>query len=127
MALSVAPWGEALLDPTDGLGDLALGRLRLTNAQALRDDPVRVLRLVRMRGLLGFQVEAAAEQAARDAAPLLAQATPERIRDELLGILALERCVEAWRYAAELGLIAAIFRTQPDTDRLEGALDCWAF
>jgi tRNA nucleotidyltransferase/poly(A) polymerase len=122
IALSVAPWGQALLDPTGGLADLALGRLRLASASALSDDPVRVLRLVRMQGLLDFQVDKAAERAAVDAAPLLARATPERIRDEVLGILALKGCAAAWRYAASLGLIEHGLSAELEAARLECAL-----
>lgn len=45
-----------LLDPTNGLGDLARKELCTTSNYALYDDPVRVLRLIRLRTRLGFTV-----------------------------------------------------------------------
>jgi tRNA nucleotidyltransferase (CCA-adding enzyme) len=46
-----------LLDPTNGLGDLSHKELRATSNYALYDDPVRILRLLRLRVRLGFTVE----------------------------------------------------------------------
>ncbi len=46
-----------LIDPTNGLGDLERKELRTAYNYALYDDPVRILRLVRLRVRLGFTVE----------------------------------------------------------------------
>ncbi|HEX4748733.1 MAG TPA: hypothetical protein VH302_04250 [Bryobacteraceae bacterium] len=46
-----------LLDPTNGLGDLARKELRTTGNYALYDDPVRILRLIRLRTRLAFTVD----------------------------------------------------------------------
>jgi tRNA nucleotidyltransferase (CCA-adding enzyme) len=46
-----------LIDPTNGLGDLERKELRAVYNYALYDDPVRILRLVRLRVRLGFTVE----------------------------------------------------------------------
>jgi tRNA nucleotidyltransferase/poly(A) polymerase len=46
-----------LLDPTNGLGDLARKELRATSNYVLYDDPTRILRLIRLRTRLGFTVE----------------------------------------------------------------------
>jgi tRNA nucleotidyltransferase/poly(A) polymerase len=46
-----------LLDPTNGLGDLSRKELRATSNYALYDDPVRILRLIRLRTRLGFPVD----------------------------------------------------------------------
>ncbi len=43
-----------LLDPTNGLGDLSRKELCTTSNYALYDDPVRILRLIRLRARLGF-------------------------------------------------------------------------
>jgi len=45
--------GSDLRDPLGGIGDIAARRVRLAHPTALRDDPVRVIRLARMRILLG--------------------------------------------------------------------------
>ncbi len=46
-----------LIDPANGLADLANRELRTTNPYALYDDPTRLLRLVRMKHRLQFAVE----------------------------------------------------------------------
>ena len=46
-----------LLDPTNGLGDLSRKELRATSNYVLYDEPVRLLRLIRMRTRLGFTVD----------------------------------------------------------------------
>jgi tRNA nucleotidyltransferase/poly(A) polymerase len=45
-----------LLDPTNGLADLERRELRAVSNYSLYDDPVRMLRLVRLQARLGFQV-----------------------------------------------------------------------
>jgi len=46
-----------LVDPTNGLADLTAKQLRAPQSTALFDDPSRLLRLVRFRVRLGFQVD----------------------------------------------------------------------
>ena len=48
----------ALLDPSGGLEDLAAGRLRAISEANLLDDPLRLLRGVRLTWELGFRLEA---------------------------------------------------------------------
>jgi tRNA nucleotidyltransferase/poly(A) polymerase len=45
-----------LIDPTNGLGDLERKELRAGYNYALYDDPVRILRLIRLRVRLGFMI-----------------------------------------------------------------------
>ncbi|MBV9441534.1 MAG: CCA tRNA nucleotidyltransferase [Acidobacteriaceae bacterium] len=47
-----------LLDPVNGLGDLARKELRAASNYALYDDPSRLFRLIRFRARFGFSVEA---------------------------------------------------------------------
>lgn len=122
IALSVSTGPVRLLDPVGGLQDLARERLRMAAPRSFVDDPVRVLRLVRMRSLLGFEVEPITEQAAIASAALLQGVTAERTRDELLGILALDDCAQAWRYAHVLGLWQALVETPIDAARFTQVL-----
>jgi tRNA nucleotidyltransferase (CCA-adding enzyme) len=46
-----------LLDPTNGLGDLAYKELRAISNHALYDDPARILRMIRLKTRLGFTVD----------------------------------------------------------------------
>ena len=46
-----------LLDPTNGLGDLARKELRTVSNYALYDDPARILRMIRFRTRLAFAID----------------------------------------------------------------------
>jgi len=108
MALPLADgWGE-LLDPTGGRADLEARLLRAVSEGAFRDDPLRMLRAVRLRAVLEFGVEAATERLIRRDAPLLRGVSPERIRDELHQILALDASAAELDYARDLGLLDVI-------------------
>lgn len=98
-----------LLDLTGGLDDLAAGRLATIDPRNLHEDPVRVLRglrLVATRPMLSLTAETERDLAA--AAHGLARVAAERITTELrliLGGLGVRRALRsAWR----LGVLAAL-------------------
>jgi poly(A) polymerase len=97
-----------IIDPTGGLVDLRARRLRLPGPGVLDDDPVRTLRGVRLEATLGFRLTPATARAIAGAAPGLARVTPERVRDELVGLLTLAETARALRRADRLGLLAVI-------------------
>jgi putative nucleotidyltransferase with HDIG domain len=80
--------GGAALDPLGGLEDLRERRLRMAGAGAFSDDPLRVLRLVRMAVELELEPEAQTLDAARAAAPRLTEVAAERVFAELRRIVA---------------------------------------
>ena len=106
-----------VLDPGGGIGDLRRGRLRPPAPGVLRDDPLRALRAVRLEATHGLRLTPAAARAVRDAAPALARVAPERVRDELLVLLALPRTLPALRRAGALGCLAAVL---PETRAMRG-------
>ena len=95
----------AVVDPTGGLADLAIRRLRACAPDAFRADPVRALRLVRLRHELGLAVEPATERLARAAAPALHGVAGERLREELTAVLRLPSCGPALRDADRWSVI----------------------
>ncbi len=108
MALPVSdPWGE-VLDPAGGRADLEARRLRAVSDDAFRDDPVRILRGVRLAGALDFALTADTEALARAWLPALERVSAERIRDEWLAILALEAPASTLETAFRLGVAARV-------------------
>ncbi len=95
----------AVVDPTGGLADLAARRLRACAPDAFRADPIRALRLVRLRHELGLDVEPGTERLARAAAPDLRGVAGERLREELTAVLRLPRCGPALRDADRWSMI----------------------
>lgn len=75
----------ALVDPFDGLGDLAEGRLRTPVAanQSFEDDPLRIMRAARFAAQLGISVELDVMRAMEELASRMEIVSPERIRAEL--------------------------------------------
>src|SRR5690606_7150899 len=89
-ALAYDPLTGALVDLWGGREDLAPGRIRAVGEPLarIREDPLRSLRAIRLVAQLGFQIEEATRQAAQALAHRLTLLSAERIRDELLRILA---------------------------------------
>src|SRR5258708_6479766 len=108
LARLLARGRAAIVDPTGGLADLKARRLRPAGAGVLADDPLRALRGVRLEATLGLRLTPAAARATRLAAPGLGRVSPERVRDELLGLLALPETARALRRADALGLLGVI-------------------
>ena len=102
------PLGAAsgtLVDPCGGLADLRARRLALCAPGALADDPARVVRLARLRYELDLAPAPGLDDAARAAAPGLADVSPERLEHELSILLGLPAAAAAIRCLADLGAL----------------------
>lgn len=109
MALpATAVTSASIIDPYGGQADLAGRSLRLVHPDALQRDPVRALRAVRQAASLDFTLTPETRTAVRAAAPLLAVASIERIRDELLKLLSTAAPAEAVTEMWQLGLLAEV-------------------
>ena len=113
----VAAGAIEVIDPTGGVADLEAGLVRATSAEALREDPLRPLRGVRIAEQLGFEIEASTREMISRGAAHLAEAAPERQRDELMRMLAAPRAVSGLRLLDELGLLSAVL---PEMDVTRG-------
>ena len=88
-ALAIALDDPVLVDPFDGLADLAARQLRTPLAPEISftDDPLRMLRAARFTATLGFEPDEAVVQAMFDMHDRLSIVSAERIRDELTKLL----------------------------------------
>lgn len=98
-----------IIDPFGGHRDLAERVVRMVSAQSLEDDPLRLLRGVRLAAELGFELEVDTWKAIQERAPLLTQCAGERLREELCRILEVERAVRWVEELDGLGLLAGLF------------------
>ncbi|MSQ28553.1 MAG: HD domain-containing protein [Dehalococcoidia bacterium] len=78
---------STVIDPLDGRRDLNAGTVRMVSPRAFDDDPLRLLRAVRLSGELGFEVEPATRSAIASRAEKLNTIAPERVREELVRIV----------------------------------------
>ncbi|MDA1127285.1 MAG: HD domain-containing protein [Chloroflexi bacterium] len=92
MAIPLADWRsqDAVIDPFGGRSDLAAKTIRAVSSTAFQDDPGRLLRAVRLAGQLKFRIEPDTSKAIAANAHLLADVSPERVREEFLKILSLD-------------------------------------
>ncbi|MCA9961859.1 MAG: HDIG domain-containing protein, partial [Anaerolineales bacterium] len=97
-----------LIDPTGGQADLQAGLVRMVHEQSLAHDPVRVLRALRLTGQLGFALTPETAVTITTVAPQLATVSVERIRDELLKILATAVPHHLVQQMQELGILPVV-------------------
>ena len=109
--------GGELLDPHGGQGDLAAGLLRVVGDRAYAEDPLRPLRLARFAAELDLRPDAATERATRDAAPRVAETSPERQFAELRRLMLAPGALAGLELADRMGLVAAVL---PELDALHG-------
>lgn len=109
-----------LIDPYGGQRDLKERVVRAVSKEAFEDDPLRLLRGVRLAGELGFRVESRTEGWMRRHAPLIITVSPERLRDELCKILALEGSTASLLYLQRTAILTAAL---PELQEIEHLLD----
>lgn len=107
MGLSLAEPIGPLLDPTGGQGDLAAGLLRTAYPSALDDDPVRMLRALRLRAALGLRLHPETRAQIERTREQLERISRERVRDEFLAMLALPTAAPIHE-AHDLGLLPLV-------------------
>jgi poly(A) polymerase len=88
-ALYFDPASESIVDYHGGLADLKKRVLRVIGdpATRYREDPVRMLRAVRLAAKLGLTLDAATRAPIRRLAPLMERVPPARLFDEMLKLL----------------------------------------
>ncbi len=105
MALRVP--GRTLIDPSGGVEDLVVRRLR-TPADprvSFGDDPLRMLRAARFSAQLGFDVDPATVEAMTALRETLSIVSPERIQGELVRLLQTDDPVRGIRLLVDTGLM----------------------
>jgi len=117
-AMAVALDSCDLLDPHDGRGDLAARIVRMVNPANFDDDPLRMLKAVRMAVRLGFDIDRDTLAAIRSRAEAIARVAAERVAYELSVIFA----ASAFRTA-----VALLHETALDVPLFGRALDAQRF
>ncbi len=120
LAAEVHGASARLIDVTGGMADLESRLLRTTSQQALREDPLRCLRAVRLLAELSpwrFRLEHDTADQIRQHAPLVAGSASERVRDELARILAAAEPQRWLEVLSGLGLLAVVL---PEAEALHG-------
>ena len=105
-ALYYDPASEEVVDFHGGLADLKKRKLSMIGdaATRYREDPVRMLRAVRLAGKLGLTIDAATRAPIRNLAPLIERVPPARVFDEMLKLLLSGHASACLRQLRDVGL-----------------------
>ena len=105
-ALYYDPASEEIVDLHGGLDDLKKRMLRVIGdpETRYREDPVRMLRGVRLAAKLGLTLEAQTREPIRSLAPLMERVPPARLFDEMLKLLLSGHASACLRQLRDVGL-----------------------
>jgi putative nucleotidyltransferase with HDIG domain len=109
--------GGELIDPLGGRDDLAASCLRAVSGRAFADDPLRVLRLVRIALERSLRPDAETLSLARAHAGALKDVSAERIFMELRRVIAADDPIRGLALMDELGLTPVLL---PELHALQG-------
>lgn len=101
------PIGEQLIDYAEGLPDLEQGWVRMIGDPwtRLAEDPIRILRALRLKHMIGFALDPDLRKAMQETAHTLVSTVLPRRREEILKLLRLRNPELAFREAHDLGIM----------------------
>jgi len=97
-----------LVDPFKGLADIRHRVIRAVSDDVFQSDALRLLRGVRLAAELGFSIDRHTEALVRQHCRLIASVAGERVREELLKLLAIPKTGHLILYLDDLELIAVL-------------------
>lgn len=106
-----------VVDPLHGAQAIKDRKLEICSPGAFEDDPLRVLRAVRLSADFGFRMTAGTISALKAAIPGLNRVSAERQRDELFHILESRQAVTGLRTGFALGILDGLL---PEVAALRG-------
>lgn len=116
------PQGE-LLDCFGGLADIESKRVRMVTEAGFAADPLRLLRAFRLVATLGFSIEEKTMAAIAGQTHLIRRTAGERIREELMKILAVDKACPAMEQMVSAGLLGEMMaQLGPVHDRRKTAI-----
>ncbi|HXY55430.1 MAG TPA: HD domain-containing protein [Nitrospirota bacterium] len=108
---------EKVIDPFHGKDDIKNRLIRVVKAEALDEDPLRLLRAVRFAATLRFTIDHATAEYIRHRSKLITVPSPERQRDELFLLLSERDAKKHLQLMDSLGLLSPLL---PELDPLRG-------
>ncbi|MBN19014.1 MAG: hypothetical protein CL758_06040 [Chloroflexi bacterium] len=99
---------QNFIDPSNGIKDLNQKILRSNNEKIFENDPIRLLRAVRISTELGFEISNDTYKQIQKNSHLIKFIAAERIKDEFLKILSLQNSMNGVKLLDELYLLSKI-------------------
>ncbi len=98
-----------VIDLCNGRNDLATRQLQFSSEQVILNDPLRLMRIYRFAAQLEFEMPQKSIGLVQKHKHLLPQVAKERVRDEFLKILHVDKAVPYLQQIFEVGLLAHVF------------------
>ena len=108
---------KSIIDPLNGAEDIRAKIIRACSSASLTDDPIRILRGVRLAASFDFKIDLVTRGAMKEAASLLPNVSPERQRDELFKILEGPKPDSSMRALEMLGVFPPLM---PELSAMKG-------
>jgi poly(A) polymerase len=110
-AMYYDPQSQVLVDYHHGVADARKKLLRMIGdpATRYREDPVRIVRIVRFAAKLGFEIERHTAEPIRRMAPLLANVPASRLFDEMFKLLQTGHALRSLDELRKQGLHQGVF------------------
>jgi poly(A) polymerase len=108
-----------IMNPFNGLADIDNKIVRATGDKVFEADAARLLRAVRLSAELGFTISRQTEALIRRNSRLITGVASERVREELLRLLAAASSGRWLLYLDELGLLGALIPEMEETKGVE--------
>ena len=110
-AMYYDPLTQTVVDYHGGIADIRAGLLRMIGDpdRRYREDPVRIIRVVRFAAKLGFEIEAATRKPIRAMSALLANVPASRLFDEMIKLLQTGHALASIEQLRKQGLERGVF------------------
>ena len=112
---------DNLIDPYGGLRDLKDDLLRVVTKRSFIDDPLRVLRMLRFKDQLQFDIVENTKSLAQEAANRVVEVANERIKEELVKICSYSGAADNLNFLAKLGVVSDLI---PQSEELQEIGEC---
>ncbi len=98
-----------LINDHRGIEDLKNSCLRMTNKEVFQEDPLRILRAVRLSARYSLKISAETKTQIQKNSILISTVSGERVREEFLKLLSMENTVANLKTLDELGILTSVF------------------
>lgn len=108
-----------LIDPYQGINDLKNCLIRVVNKNAFSEDPIRLLRAIRFKAILDFNIEKNTEKLIYSNRKLIKKTAAERIRYELIKIFNAKNTDKIVKYMEnKVNIFSVVF---PEVKKLKNS------
>ncbi|MFA5367927.1 MAG: HD domain-containing protein, partial [Dehalococcoidia bacterium] len=104
-----------IIDPFGGRVDIRSRVVRSISEESFKQDPLRLLRAVRLAAEFGYEIEGDTLEQIKRNHELIAQVSAERVRDEVCRIVAAPKAAHWLRLLDDLGLMMVVFPEMAET------------